>query len=452
MSAPEEFADFDRVYQELLLRAPESQIEPTLDRVARAVELMGHPERAYRVIHVTGTNGKTSTARLIERLLREHDLRTGRFTSPHLHVPTERISIDGNPIDESDFVRAWDDIAPFVEMVDTESAATGGPRMTFFEVLTLMGFAAFADAPVDVAVIEVGLGGEWDSTNVVQPDVTVITPIGLDHQSWLGSTPAAIARTKGGIIKPDSVSVQAQQSDPDAALVLSQRAAEVGSPLLREGLEYGVTSRTPAVGGQLISVQTLAGTYDDIFLSLYGAHQAQNAAAAIAAVEAFIGSAGDPLARELVEAAFADVSSPGRLEVVRNSPTLVVDAAHNPAGAEVLVEAVREAFQFTYTVGIFGALDDKDAETMLGILEPLFDEVVITQSTSPRAIPADVLAELARDVFGDDDRVHAAQRLDDAIQLAVDRAELSGQGMGGVVATGSVTIAGEVKLLLGRAG
>ncbi|WP_182113538.1 MULTISPECIES: folylpolyglutamate synthase/dihydrofolate synthase family protein [unclassified Actinotalea] len=438
------------VYAGILDRAPEHDFEPTLDRMREVCDLLGNPERAFRVVHVGGTNGKTSTSRMVERLLREHGLRTGRFTSPHLTSVTERIAIDGEPVSEERFVELWQDVAPYVHMVDQRSQAAGGPRMSFFEVLTVMAFAAFADAPVDVAVIEVGLGGDWDSTNVVQSDVAVITPISYDHERWLGHDLVDIAGVKAGIVKEGSTLVLAQQREEAEGVVLAA-AAERGARVLREGVDLEVVERQVAVGGQLVVLRTAAAVYADIFLPLHGAHQAHNALLALTAVEVLLRDGG-ALAGPTVEAAFAGMDSPGRLEVVRTSPTVLVDAAHNPAGIEALSLGVQEAFAFARLVGVVGVLDDKDAEQILAGLEPLLDEVVVSRSSSPRATDVEELAEVAREVFGED-RVHVAERLDEAVSLAAELSEAGTDGSptgAGVLVTGSVTMAAEARILFGR--
>ena len=438
------------VYQGILDRSPEHDFEPTLDRVREVCDLLGHPERAYRVVHVTGTNGKTSTSRMIERLLREHGLRTGRFTSPHLTSVTERIAIDGEPVSAERFVELWQDVAPYVHMVDTRSLAAGGPRLSFFEVLTVMAFAAFADAPVDVAVIEVGLGGTWDATNVVDAEVAVITPISYDHERWLGHDLVDIAGEKAGILTDGATLVMAAQREEVDGVVLAA-AAEHGVRVLREGVDLQVAGRRVAVGGQLLDLSTTGGLYTEVFLPLHGAHQASNSLLALAAAEAVLRDGG-ALSGELVEAAFADLHSPGRLEVVRSSPTVLVDAAHNPHGVEALVAGVRDAFSFERLVGVVGILEDKDAEQILAGLEPLLDEVVVTRSTSPRAHDVDDLALIATEVFGED-RVHAVERLDEAIALAVELSEGAAEGSptgAGVLVTGSVTMAAEARTLFGR--
>ncbi len=442
-AAAEAEAQAAQIYAEIVQRAPEHKISPTIDRVAELVDLLGSPQHAYRAIHLTGTNGKTSTARMVERLLREVGLRTGRFTSPHLHSVRERISIDGEPISAQAFVDTWRDIEPYVQMVDDHLRERGHARLNFFEVLTGMAYAAFADAPIEVAVVEVGLGGEWDSTNVIDGEVAVFTPIARDHERWLGHSLEEIATIKAGIIKeldPPAVVVSAEQAE-EVAAILARRAVAQGARVVAQGFDAEVAARAVAVGGQLINLRTPAGLYTDIFLPLHGAHQAQNALLALMAVEQFLG--GGALDGAVVEAAFADVSSPARLELVRSSPTVLVDAAHNPAGAQVLVDAVEEAFAFSRLVGVVGVMADKDAEGILSVLEPLLDEVVITQSTSMRSMDPDDLAEIARDVF-DEDLVHVQANLAEAIALAADLAE---QGDADQIATGTgVLVAGSVIL------
>lgn len=438
------------VYAAILERAPEHDFEPTLDRVREVCSLLGDPQRAYRVVHVTGTNGKTSTSRMVERLLREHGLRTGRFTSPHLTSVTERIAIDGEPIGPDRFVEVWQDVAPYVHMVDQRSQAAGGPRLSFFEVLTVMAFAAFADAPVDVAVVEVGMGGIWDATNVADGEVAVITPVSRDHERWLGHALTDIAGEKAGIVKDGATLVLAAQPNEVEGVVLAA-AAERGARVLREDVDLEVVDRQVAVGGQLLALRTSGGVYTDVFLPLHGAHQAHNALLALSAAEVLL-RGGGTLDGGVVEAALADVDSPGRLELVRTSPTVIVDGAHNPAGAESLAAALTEAFAFERLVGVVGILEDKNAEHILSVLEPVLDEIVVTASASPRAMPVTDLAEVAREVF-DPERVHEVERLDEAIARAVDLAEghLEGSLTGaGVVVTGSITLVAEARLLLGK--
>ncbi len=441
------------VYREILARTPEHDLVPDLDRIRAVVELLGEPQKAFRTVHVTGTNGKSSTTRVVERLLREHGLRTGRFLSPHLSEVRERIAVDGDPLTAERFVEVYEEVAPYLDVVDARSGETGGPRMTFFEVLVAMAYAAFADAPVDVAAVEVGMGGVWDATNVVDAEVAVITPIAVDHQRFLGRDVGSIATEKAGVIKPGAVAVLARQDDAEVAEVLHRRIVEVGATAAREGLEFGVLGRQNAVGGQLLTLQGLGGIYEDVFLPLHGEHQAANAACALAAAEAMLGAGArtgrlDPGA---VRAALADVDSPGRLEVVRRSPTILVDAAHNPAGARVLAAALEDAFAFSRLVGLVGVMADKDAVGILDALQPVLDEVVVTRSASARAMPPEELGEIAEDIFGED-RVHVVDRLYDALDIAVARSEVDLKPGSAVLATGSIPLVGEVRTLLGLAG
>lgn len=436
-----------RVLADLAARYPsEDRMVPDLDRIRLLMDLMGSPQLAYPSVHLTGTNGKTSTARMVDGLLRAFGLRTGRFTSPHLESVTERITLDGTPLTEERFAEVFDEVAPLVALVDQRSAVP----MTFFEVLTGMGFAAFADAPVDMAVLEVGLGGAWDATNVVDARTCVVLPVGLDHVPLLGTTIAEVAAEKAGIITAGATVVMAAQP-VEAAEVLLRRAATVGATVAREGLEFGVIDRLPAVGGQLLTLQGLAGPYDGVLLPLHGAHQATNAAAALAAVEAALGGgAQGMLDLDAVREGFAQVTSPGRLEVLRTGPTVLVDAAHNPAGMTATVAALGDAFAFTSLTAVVACLADKDVLGMLAVLEPAVTSIVVTTCSSPRAMSADDLRSLAEEVFGNE-RVTVEDRLDDAIDTAVRLAEDGGDyGAGGVLITGSVVTAGEARVLLAR--
>ena len=447
-------ARMHEVEREIISRRPEHSVDLALDRMAELVGLLGDPQRACPVIHITGTNGKTSTARMTDALLRARGLRTGRFTSPHLVSIRERICIDGAPIDPERFVAVYDEIIPYVRLVDERHPVA----MSFFEVLTGMAFATFADTPVDVAVLEVGVGGRLDCTNVADGVVAVITPISLDHTGLLGDTVAQIAAEKAGIIKPGAVAILAQQP-LGAAEVLLRHAVEVGATVAREGVEFGVLSREQAVGGQQIALRGLRGTYEDVYLPLFGEYQAGNASCALAAVEAFAGVSEEGetsgLDAGLVREAFAAVTSPGRLEVVRRSPTILIDAAHNPAGMAATSAAIQESFTFTHLTGVFAASGDKDVLGMLAELEPLLDEIVVTRNSSDRSMEPSEVAELAADVFGED-RVTAADRLDDAIDAAVALADEATAedlpGSSGVLVTGSVITAGDARRLLAPGG
>jgi dihydrofolate synthase / folylpolyglutamate synthase len=539
----DERARLAEIERAILARRPEHSIDPTLDRITALVDLLGDPHRAYPVIHLTGTNGKTSTARMTERLLRARGLRTGLFTSPHLTSIRERICVDGEPLSAEQFITAYEEIEPYLDLVDASQPS----RLSFFEVLVGMAFATFADAPVDVAVIEVGLGGRWDNTNVADGAVAVVTPISIDHVRWLGGTVEEIATEKAGIIKPGAVAVLAQQP-PAAASILLRRAAEVGATVAREGLEFGVLRRELAVGGQRVDVRGLLGDYDDLFLPLFGAYQAGNLACAIAAVEAFaradatdapasrgdspsvradlagrtraalalvprsargdsaagtgpqvngvdhggaeletaqlnqlgrdddadfdeadgggladrdrsdqpgLGGQAGPLDLALVREAVAGMSSPGRLEIVRRSPVVIVDAAHNPAGMAATVAALQEAFSFTDLIAVLSISADKDIAGILDELEPVATQFVATRNASGRAMDAEDLADAAESVFGAE-RVTIAPHLDQAIEVAVglaDEADADGDGGPGgalVLIAGSVITAGEARTLLTR--
>lgn len=448
---PDEFS-VESVYAELLGRAPENKMEPRLAPLFRAMDVLGEPNKAFPIIHITGTNGKTSTSRMIESVLRAHGLSTGRYTSPHLSKVTERISIDGHPVPDETFVRIWDEIRPYLQIVDSELEAEGEPRLTYFECLTILAFAVFADQPVNVAIIEVGLGGITDATNVGDGQVSVVTPISLDHTDLLGDTTEDIAREKAGIIKPGGYLVSAAQP-LDAAQVLLEKAKDVGVPFRFEGVEFGVESRTVAVGGQMVTVQGIAGRYPDLLVPLHGAHQAQNAAVAVAALEAFFGGEKE-LDFTVLQEGFAGVTSPGRLEVVRTAPTIIVDAAHNPDGIKASAAALQEAFTFTRLVPVVGVLKEKDAEEILRQLKEslggVAEEYCFTQSNSPRAVPAAELAELAVDLGFGEDNVHIAEKLDDALEWAVERAEANDDLSGGVLVTGSITLVAEARILLGK--
>jgi dihydrofolate synthase / folylpolyglutamate synthase len=440
------------VEREIISRRPEHSVDLALDRMAELVGLLGDPQRACPVIHITGTNGKTSTARMTDALLRARGLRTGRFTSPHLVSIRERVVVDGAPISPERFVAAYDEVIPYVTLVDERHPVP----MSFFEVLTGMAFAVFADTPVDVIILEVGVGGRLDCTNVADGVVAVVTPISLDHTRLLGSTVEEIAAEKAGIIKPGAVAVLAQQP-LGAAEVLLRYAVEVGATVAREGVEFGVLSREQAVGGQQLTLRGLRGTYDDLYLPLFGLHQAGNAACALAAVEAFAGVTDDTAAldADLVREAFTKVSSPGRLEVIRRSPTIIIDAAHNPAGMAATVAAIEEAFSLARLTGVFAASGDKDVPGILAELEPLLTDIVVTRNSSDRSVDPAAAAELATEIFGED-RVQQAERLDDAIEIAVALADEAvaetGPGTGGVLVTGSVITAGDARRLLGPAG
>ena len=443
LTTPDDLARFVAVEAALEARWPESRIEPSLTRIADLVDLLGSPQRTYPVIHIAGTNGKTSTSRMIDALLTSFGLRVGRYTSPHLESMRERIALQGEPISVERFLETYDDIAPYLELVDAKSEI----RLSYFEVLTAMAFAAFADAPVDVAVIECGLGGEWDATNVADGLVSVIMPIALDHVEYLGNSIAGIAATKAKIIKTDSRAVLAMQP-LEAAEELIRAVAQANATPFREGIEFSVVKRELAVGGQVLTIQGLAGEYSDIFLPLFGSHQAHNAAVAIAAVEAFLGGGSQTLDVDALREGFASVTSPGRLETIRRNPTIMIDAAHNPHGAKALADALEEGFEFDFLTGVIAVLGEKDAYGLLAALEPVLTEVIVTKNSSPRALAIDELAKVAVEIFGEE-RVSVARDLAEGIDMAVTRAEENGDlGGSGVVITGSVVTAGQARHLL----
>jgi dihydrofolate synthase / folylpolyglutamate synthase len=464
---PDEIAALLQVEHLLDQRWPETKIEPSLTRITALMDLLGSPQRGYPSIHIAGTNGKTSVARMVDALLTALQRRTGRTTSPHLQSAVERIAIDGHPISPAQYVDTYREIEPFVQIIDQQSQNDGGPAMSKFEVLTAMAFAAFADAPIEVAVVEVGLGGRWDATNVVDAPVAVITPIGIDHVEYLGGDIAGIAAEKAGIITkadegaPDTVAVIGRQLS-EAMEVLLAQTVRADAAVAREDSEFAVLGRQVAIGGQVLHMQGLGGVYSDVYLPLHGEHQAHNAALALAAVEAFFGAGAQrQLDVDAVRAGFAAATSPGRLERMRSAPTVFIDAAHNPAGATALAQTLAEEFDFRFLVGVVSVLADKDVGGILAILEPVLDRIVVTHNGSPRALDVESLALAAQQWFGPD-RVITAENLPAAIDTAIalvddafaDRAdaEVGGDAFSGtgIVITGSVVTAGAARTLFGR--
>ncbi|QKJ19355.1 bifunctional folylpolyglutamate synthase/dihydrofolate synthase [Microbacterium hominis] len=431
----------DAVYAALLERAGERWVQPRKERTARLLEYLDDPQKTYRVVHVTGTNGKTSTSRIIESLVRAHGLRTGLFTSPHLERFTERITVDGEPIGDAAVADAWDEIVPFVEIVDAELDAQGEEPLTFFELLTALAFVAFADAPIDVLVLEVGMGGAWDSTNTADGDVAVFAPIDLDHAERLGETIAEIAEVKSGIIKDGAAVVSARQH-PAAAEVLRAAAAARGASIAFEGEGFAVAEQRLAVGGQQVTVRGLAGTYSDEYLPLYGAHQGFNAALAIAAVESLVGGGAQPIAGDVLAEGLGQATSPGRLQLVGVDPTVLVDAAHNPHGARALSAALRESFDFDEWGVVLGILGDKDAAGIVEELAPIAAHVFATAPASDRAAHPDAIADLA-EARGAGVTVHGD--LAEAVEAA--RAWAVSADRRAVVIAGSVVLAGEAVML-----
>ena len=439
--SPEDQARVDAIEQALLARWPETRIEPTLERIAALVDMLGSPQLTYPTIHIGGTNGKTTTSRMIDSLLFEMGLRTGRFTSPHLESFLERIAINGQPIEAKEIIFSYNDIAAYLDLMDSQHKHP----ISFFEAITALAFAAFAEHPIDVGVIEVGMGGLWDATNVVDADVSVIMPIGLDHTEYLGETLAEIANTKAGIIKEGGFVVLAQQ-EPECAVELLKQAASVGADVAREGIEYSILSRSIAVGGQLLAIQGIKEIYTDIFIPLHGKHQASNAAAALVAVEAFFGD--QDLDIDAVRAGFANVTSPGRCEVVHRDPTVILDAAHNPHGAAAIAETIQSEFTFDEVIGIFAAMGDKDVRGILLELEQVMDSIIVTSNSSPRAMDVSVLEGLAVEIFGVD-RTFSAPTVTQALDKALkDCVRPLSEDTIGILLTGSVVTVGEARSIL----
>lgn len=439
--SPEDQARIDAIEQALLARWPETRIEPTLDRIAALVDILGSPQLTYPTIHVGGTNGKTTTSRMIDSLLFEMGLRTGRFTSPHLESYLERIAINGQPIDAKEMIFSFNDISAYLDLMDAKFEHP----ISFFEAMTALAFVAFAEHPIDVGVIEVGMGGQWDATNVVNADVSVIMPIGLDHTEYLGETLTEIAQTKAGIIKEGGFVVLAQQ-EPECAVELLKQAALVGADVAREGVEYSVISRSVAVGGQLLTIQGAKEIYTDVYIPLHGKHQASNAAAALVAVEAFFGD--QELDIEAVRAGFANVTSPGRCEIVHRDPTIILDAAHNPHGAAAIADTIQSEFTFDEVIGVFAPMGDKDVRGILLELEQVMDVIIVTANSSSRSMNVSELEKYASEIFGSD-RVFSAETVSDAVDKAIkDSIRPLSEDTIGILVTGSVVTVGEARAIV----
>ena len=441
---------FAEVEDALLSRWPETKLDPSLDRIRAFTEILGDPQTSYPVIQLTGTNGKTSTSRMIDALLRALDLRTGRFTTP---PPCERgdrrISVDSEPLADDEF---------FVGRVQRRARRTRTSwtrarehPLSFFETIVGMAYARFAEAPVDVAVVEVGMGGSWDATNVADAAVAVVLPV-RDRPRQVPRGHTCRDRRREG---RDHQGRAASPSSPSSRSTLPRWSwptpRRSAPPSSARGWSSGSWPARPPSAARCFRFRACGRGYDDVFLPLYGAHQAQNAAVALAAVESFL-SGGEVLDDELVRAAFAEVTSPARLEIVRRSPTVLLDAAHNPHGAEAAAAALDDSFVFSPLIGVIGVMGDKDAEGLLAAFEPHLAHVVCTQNSTARAMPAETLAVTAREVFGDH-RVTVEPRLADAIDQAAALAEAGeavGEsiGSGAVLVTGSVVTAGEARTLL----
>ena len=445
MTSKDDLERLDAIEKALLNRWPETRIAPTLDRIAALADALGSPQLSYPTIHIAGTNGKTTTTRLIDSLCFQLGMRTGRFTSPHLESFLERISINGEPISPEGMIATYNDIALYLDLIDSRMPN----KLSFFESMCALAFVAFAEFPVDVGIFECGMGGEWDSTNVINADVSVITPIGFDHMEYLGDTLEKIALTKSGIIKESSFAVLARQ-EPEVAQVLMHKSAQVDATPIREGIEYSVKNRALAVGGQLISIAGVYGEYNDLFLPLHGAHQAANAATAIAAVEVFAGES--KLDEEVVREALINATSPGRCEIIMRNPTVIIDAAHNPHGAQSLKKTISEEFDFESIIGVVAPMGDKDVDGILEELESVIGRLIVSKNSSHRAAELSELKSIADGIFGND-RVTAIESLQEALVKAIEQAKLD-NGLSdsntAVLVAGSVVTAGEARGIIRR--
>ncbi|MBN9611874.1 MAG: bifunctional folylpolyglutamate synthase/dihydrofolate synthase [Actinobacteria bacterium] len=428
-----------RVYEALLTRVGEAHPRPRIEPVRRLAELAGSPQLSYPVIQIAGTNGKTPTSRAIESLLRAHGLRTGLFSSPHLVSFTERFQIDGEPVGGNVLAEAWDELQVPLQVVDAELEASEQGPITFFEALAVLAFTLFADAPVDVAVIEVGMGGEWDATNVADAEVAVFTPIDLDHTTVLGHDVATIARTKAGIVKRGAMVVTAAQHSEALAEIL-EAVENAEARLFIAGRDFALIDDRLAVGGRQVDIRGFHGhAYDPAFVPLFGRHQAENVALAVAAVEAFLGGE-RPVPEEVLDEGLGQLTSPGRLQLIGTEPVVYVDAAHNPHGAEALARAVTESFNFSELALIVGSLADKDTAGVFEEFAPIADLVYVAPVDSPRALPMADLIDVAEAAF-DGVPVEAAEGLAEALEVAREWAVRDQRRA--VLVVGSVLLAGE---------
>lgn len=417
---------------------------PDLERIRLLTELLAEPQHNFPSIHVTGTNGKSSVVRMVSALAAASGLTAGTYTSPHLQTVRERFSVAGRRISEPEFAELVDEVEPYAQVVDAKAAelpgGEAGDRVTYFELTTAMAFAWFADVPVDLAVVEVGMGGRWDATNVLRTAVAVLTPIDVDHRE-LGDDPVAIAREKSGIIHPGCDVVLGAQA-PEVLDVIRARAVEVDAPVRELGRDHGVVNRRVAVGGQVVDLRVGDRVVTDILLPLYGAHQADNAAVALAAWAAMRGPSFADIDDDLIRAGFAATTVPGRLEVVAKDPTVVLDGAHNPHGARATAAALDESFGFRNLVVVLSCLDDKDVEGIVGAFVGHAQHVVVTQVRSPRAASLARMIEAARAAFADTSViVESASRVEEAVEMAVG---VAGRG-DGVLVTGSLHTVGEAR-------
>lgn len=408
-------------------------VKPGLERITGLLDLLARPDESYPIVHVAGTNGKTSTARMAAGLIEAHGLPTGLFTSPHLQTVEERYEHGLRPMSPDAFAAAVAELAPFVDLLSERS----GDRITYFEITAALAFAWFAEKAVDAAVVETGLGGRWDATNAATSEVAVVTSIGLEHTAYLGDTEALIAAEKAAILDEGATLVTGELSD-EALTVMEARVEEQGALWHRFGMDFRPDDARPAVGGWLFDVDGIHARYTGIDLRLHGAHQVHNFAVAVAATEALFGRSLDLGA---VREAGARASTPGRMEIVGRDPLVMLDGAHNPTGMAALVEALGQEFPTTEWTLVFGVMRDKEAASMLASLEGLVSNAHVAMARgSDRAMPADEAAALAREALGVEATEHPS--VADAVAAAISSGEP-------VLVTGSLYVVGEARTALG---
>ena len=425
---------FDEALAQLDARQPEHMPGPSLDRISQVVDVLDHPERTSPTIHVTGTNGKSTTARVAAGVACAHGVTTGLFISPHLRSVTERFSVCGDDMTEREFADEWEHLAPFLDLVDGGKAGA----VTYFEAVTALAFLWFADKPVGLAVFEVGMGGSWDATNLIASEVAVICPIGMDHVAELGPTLTDIAAEKSGVLKPGTVAIVREQ-DTQAEVVIRRRADDVGATLNWEGPEWEVEERLRAVGGQTFRLRGLHATYEDLYLPLFGEHAVHNAAAGIVAVEATLDRALDETS---LRDGLAAVRAPGRLEIVERQPLVVLDGAHNPAGAEALASAMMEFFTWNRLHLVLAVSANKDLHGILRPLAPLADAAYAARNDSVRSADAAPLA----DAFAARDTPVAVF---DSVRAAIEAARASADPRDVILVTGSLYTVADARRALG---
>ncbi len=410
-------------------------LTPSLDRIEALCEALNHPQRAVPGVHITGTNGKTTTARLVTSLLAATGLSVGTYTSPHLESVTERISLSGEPLSEDLFGELFENVLPYVQLVESRL----GQRLSYFEFLTGMFFFWAAEQPVDAIVVEVGMGGEWDATNVMDGVVSIITNVGLDHTGLLGTEKTAIAREKAGIIKPDGTLVTAERV-PDIRNLLQEIAEGRRSEVALLDKHFAVDDNRVAFGGRYLSLTSSAGSYEELFLPLHGAHQGLNASAALEAVTRFLPA--QRLEHEVVAEGFGNVNAPGRLEALRlrghTAPPVVLDVAHNPDGISAMISSLVEAFAFKRVRFVVGIAQDKDYEGMLAELGRLPSSVVVTEPKQVRSVPAEELKRVAMELG------LPCEVIED-VPTAVDAAIAQAEPIELVCITGSHYVVGEAR-------